>query len=301
MQRVSSERDPLRDGRLAILAGALAWSTAGVIQRTLTTDEATQIAGRAAFAAVTLLLVTIALERRGTVRAFLGMGLSGLVIAATVAIASGTFVLALNHTSVANVLFMQAVGPFLAALLGWLWLRERVARRTWLAMAVALAGVAVMVGGPGSGSSVGHLLAFGMTLSFAASIVLTRHRREVSMAPAVCVSQVLVVVVVAPFSHPGSLEGLDLLLTGAMGGGQIGLGLLLFVVGARLIPPAEVAVISLLEVVLGPLWVWLAYGEEPETATLVGGVVVLAAVAIQTVGDLRAAPPPRAADGDARR
>ena len=62
------------------------------------------------------------------------------------------------------------------------------------------------------------------------------------------------------------------------------LGLALLTVGARLIPPAEVAVISLLEVVLVPLWVWLAYDERPATATLAGGVVVVAAVIVQAVG-----------------
>lgn len=284
--------DRLRDGRLAILLGAIAWSSAGVIQRTLTTDAATQIAGRALFAAVTLVVVAVILEGRGTLRAFLGMGRSELVIAATMGVSSGTFLLALNHTSVANVLFMQAVGPFFAALLGWLLLRERVERRTWVAMGVALVGVAVMVGGPGSGSALGHLLAIGMTLSFAVSVVLTRHRRDISMVPAACLSQVLVAAVAGPFSHPGALDGEDLLLTGAMGGGQIGIGLLLLTIGARLIPPAEVAVISLLEVVLGPLWVWLAYEERPATVTIVGGVVVLAAVAIQAVGDLKSTPLP---------
>ncbi len=131
-----------------------------------------------------------------------------------------------------------------------------------------------------------------MTLAFAVSVVLTRHRRDISMVPAACLSQVLVAVVAAPFSHPGALDGHDLLLTGAMGGGQIGIGLLLLTIGARLIPPAEVAVISLLEVVLGPLWVWLAYAERPATVTIAGGVVVLVAVAIQAVGDLKSTPLP---------
>jgi drug/metabolite transporter (DMT)-like permease len=77
----------------------------------------------------------------------------------------------------------------------------------------------------------------------------------------------------------------------------MGLGLALLTVGARLIPPAEVAVISLLEVVLGPLWVWLAYGERPTTATLAGGIVVVVAVVIQAVGNpLRPAAPARSAE-----
>ena len=67
----------------------------------------------------------------------------------------------------------------------------------------------------------------------------------------------------------------------------MGVGLALLTIGARLIPPAEVALISLIEIVLGPLWVWLAYDERPTTATLVGGLVVVAAVLIQTLGPSR--------------
>ena len=66
---------------------------------------------------------------------------------------------------------------------------------------------------------------------------------------------------------------------------QIGLGLIFLTIGARLIPAAEVALITLLEIVLGPLWVWIALGEQPSATTLVGGGIVLAAVVIQTVGE----------------
>jgi drug/metabolite transporter (DMT)-like permease len=123
-----------------------------------------------------------------------------------------------------------------------------------------------------------------MTTSFAGTLVLTRHRREVSMAPATCLSQVLVLVCAAPFAHSGQVGSRDLVLLVSLGVGQIGLGFVFFTIGGRLIPAAEVALITLLEVVLGPLWVWLVRSERPGVATLVGGVVVLAAVAIQARG-----------------
>jgi drug/metabolite transporter (DMT)-like permease len=115
--------------------------------------------------------------------------------------------------------------------------------------------------------------------------VITRHRRDISMGPAICLSQVLVLIVTAPFAHPGTAGGNDLLLILALGVGQMALGLAFLTIGARLIPAAEVALITLLEVVLGPLWVWLALAERPSTATLVGGVVVIAAVALQSGGE----------------
>jgi drug/metabolite transporter (DMT)-like permease len=272
-----------RRGQVYAALAALAWSTAGVLQRELSVGTATQVAGRA-FVAAFALLAFVAYSKRGgsgAIRAFASIGRAELAVAACTAVASGTFIVALNHTTVANVLFMQAVSPIAAALIAWAGLHESVSRRTGVAMVVALAGVGLMVGGPGSSRGLGLALSVVMTLSFALSVVITRHRRDISMGPAICLSQVLVLLVVAPFSHPGTIGGTDVPLIFALGAGQMGLGLAFLTISARLIPAAEVALITMLEVVLGPLWVWLALSEQPSTATLAGGAVVLAAVAIQ--------------------
>jgi drug/metabolite transporter (DMT)-like permease len=151
-----------------------------------------------------------------------------------------------------------------------------------MAMAVALVGVAMMVGGPGSGGLVGVGASLTMTVAFAVAIVITRHRRDVSMGPAICLSQLIVLLVAAPLSDPSSVTGRDLGLFAVIGVGQMGLGLAFLTVGARLLPAAEVALISLLEIVLGPLWVWIAIAEQPAATTLLGGAVVVAAVLLQT-------------------
>jgi drug/metabolite transporter (DMT)-like permease len=279
-----ADRRRAREGRLAILGAAVAWSTAGLAQRSLDASPATQVAGRAAFAAVALLALVVAAERRGTLRAFGRMGRSGLAMAVCMAISSGAFLLALNYTTVANVLFMQAAAPMMAALLGWVLLSEPVDGRTWVALALAGAGVALMAAGSLDAGTTAVVLPFVVTASFAAVIVIARHRRDVSMMPATFSSQVLVVVACLPFLSIGSVRGGDWGVLAALGVGQMGLGLAFLTVGARLIPPAEVAIISLLEVVLGPLWVWLAYEERPGAATLAGGAIVVAAVVVQTVG-----------------
>jgi drug/metabolite transporter (DMT)-like permease len=196
------------------------------------------------------------------------------------AISSGAFLVALNHASVASVLFMQALSPIIAALIGHA-LGEPVPRRTWIAMAIAIGGVTLMVGGPGRPSLLGLSLSLLMSFAFAGTIVITRHRRDVSMAPATCLSQVVVFVLAAPFASYATIGPEDWLLLVLLGVSQIGLGLIFLTIGGRLIPAAEVALITLLEIVLGPLWVWVFLSEQPSTATLVGGVIVLAAVLVQ--------------------
>jgi drug/metabolite transporter (DMT)-like permease len=282
-----------RRGRLYVALAAIAWSTAGLFQRELTVKLGTQLAGRALFAMLGIGVFIAATERGRTVAAFRAIGRPGLAIAALMAVSSGSFIAALNHTSVANVLFLQGLAPVLAAVFG-LAVGERVKRRTWIAMAVAVTGVAVMVGGPSRPSALGFALSLLMSVSFAGTIVITRHQRQVSMAPATWLSQALVFVCAAPFASASEIGLKDLALLAGLGVTQIGLGLIFLTIGARLIPAAEVALITLLEIVLGPLWVWIALGEQPSATTLAGGTIVLAAVVIQTVGEPEepAVPPP---------
>jgi drug/metabolite transporter (DMT)-like permease len=281
-----------RRGQIYVALAAVAWSTAGVLQRQLTLDTATQVFGRATFAFVALLAYVAVVERGRVVVAFRSVGLPGIAVALCVAVASASFIAALNHTSVARVLFILALAPVIAALLARVTLGEPITRRTVVTMAIALAGVGVMLGAPGEGSLVGDALAFVVALAFALVIVITRWRHDVSMAPATCLSQAILLVAFLPFARPGEIGGGDVWWLAALGIGQIGLGFALLTVGARLIPAAQVGLITLLEIVLGPLWVWLALDERPSTLTLVGGAIVIVAIVIQT----RAAAPPEPAE-----
>ena len=273
-----------RRGQIYVALAAVAWSTAGVLQRQLTLDTPTQVLGRAAFASAALLAYVAIAERGRVVQAFRSVGLAGVAVALCVATASASFISALNHTSVARVLFILAVAPVLAALLARVTLGEPITRRTGAAMALALAGVALMFGAPGEGSLAGDGLSFVAALAFALMIVITRWRRDVSMAPATCLSQAILVVAFMPFASPGEISGDDVVWLALLGIGQIGLGFALLTVGARLIPAAQVGLITLLEVVLGPGWVWLALDERPSTLTLAGGAIVIVAIVIQTRG-----------------
>jgi drug/metabolite transporter (DMT)-like permease len=280
-----------RRGQIYVALAAVAWSTAGVLQRQLTLDTSTQVFGRAAFAGAALLGYVAIVERGQVLRGFKSIGGAGIAVALCVAIASSCFISALNHASVARVLFILAVAPVLAALLARATLGEPISRRTALAMVLALSGVAVMLGAPGEASLTGDGLAFAAALAFSAMIVITRWRHDVSMAPAACLSQAILVAAFLPFATPGEISGDGLAWLAALGIGQIGLGFALLTVGARLIPAAQVGLITLLEVVLGPVWVWLALDERPGTLTLVGGAIVIAAIVLQT----RETPSP---DGD---
>ena len=273
-----------RRGQLLAIVAALAWSTAGILQRQLTLTAATQIVGRAVFALIALLAYVVITQRGQLTAAFRSVLTAPVVlVAVSLACASGTFVLALNHTTVAHVLIIQAMTPIFAALLGARVLHERVGAQTWATMLLAVVGVAVMVGASGQGSLTGDAMAFGPPIAFSVAIVVTRKHREISMAPATCLAQVLLIVFVGPLAS-GPVQSHDLIWLALLGVVQLGLGLICFTIGARLISAAEMAVISLIEVVLGPLWVWIGVHERPNVATVVGGAIVLIAVIAQLLG-----------------
>ena len=144
-----------RRGQVYVALAALAWSSAGVLQRELSVNTATQVAGRALFAPLPCSRSSGSRTAGSTLEAFTSIGRAELAVAACTAVASASFIVALNHTTVANVLFMQAVAPIAAALIAWSALHESVSRRTGVAMVVALAGVALMVGGPGNAPGLG--------------------------------------------------------------------------------------------------------------------------------------------------
>jgi drug/metabolite transporter (DMT)-like permease len=181
----------------------------------------------------------------------------------------------------------MSTGPYVTALAGFLLLGERVAPRTWLTMTAALVGAAIMVSDSYSrGTVLGDLLAIAMSVSFALATVLVRRHPDIGMAPAAALATALTALVALPLGDPLATSPRDLALLAFFGIGQFGAGFLLFMAGARLIPAAQSSLIGMLEIVLGPLWVWLVLNERPGVASLAGGVLIVAALLVSTVVDL---------------
>ncbi len=286
-----------RRGQAYALGAALAWSTGGILQRQVSAGAADQIVGRAAFAFVAVLGFVWLGEGVGPRAAFRSVAnAAGLAVAAGIAIASATFIVALNHTTVAHVLVIQAITPILAGLFAFWTLHEPLSRRTWAAMALAVIGIAVMVGVPHGGSALGDSMALLSPLAFAVVIVVARRHRDISMTPATALAQLMLVIGGLPFVHVGQLHAGDVGWLALLGLGQQGFGLVFFTLGARLIPAAAMGLILLLESVLGAAWGWLGTSEKPTVATVLGGLVVLLAVAAKLREDSRRLEPEPAPD-----
>ena len=207
------------------------------------------------------------------------------------------WIFAMTHTTIANALFVLSAAPFLAAIFARLFIGESVQPATWLFMLLASLGVAVMVGeGAAIGTLAGNLFALGAATGFAAFSVTLRKGKAVDMTPAVCWAGIWAGLIGATMLHwtaqSYALSTHDVLLCALMGIVQVGLGLILFTAGSRHVPAAEITLLSLTEVVLGPIWVWLGVGETPSQLTLLGGVIVLSAIVAQAVQGVRKKRPP---------
>ncbi|MEP3435309.1 MAG: DMT family transporter [Hoeflea sp.] len=271
-----------RIGAGLVFGAALLWSFGGAIARGLEViDPWTIIAWRSIFAV--LFLIGFMLWRdgaSGTLRLFRTMGLPGLGVALCVAAATTSFVVALNYTSVANILLMQAGVPLIAALLGVVFLREAVDGVTWAAIVAVIAGIGVMVSDSfaASVSFVGDGLALLIAVVFAAATVITRRYSGVRMTPAACLGIMTSGAVGLLLSSGLRVSPADLGLLVLFGAFTLGFGMAMFVTGARLLPSALAALISTMEPVLGPVWVWLIHAEVPAPRTLMGGGVVFVAL-----------------------
>ncbi len=272
-----------RRGALLVGAAALAWSTAGLLVRYTETDPWTTLFWRAVFACIALLAwLRIAAPGR-MMPAFRGLGLIGLLLALCLAASMITFINALALTTVASVMVFQAISPLIAGLLAWMWLGEGLGRRTLFTMLVAFAGVGVMVSGDlGGGGLAGDVIGLLMAITSALTIVLARLDRRVSMAAATLAGVAITAVVALPTTRFILPMG-DYALLALFGTGQMAFALVLFATGVRLIPAAHAGLITLLECVLAPLWVWLAFAEMPDARTVAGGAVVLGAVAVSVI------------------
>ncbi len=281
---------------LVLIAGCF-WSISGLVVRLMHEATEWQILFYRSSALVITLLVYISLRSRGKlVGIFLQAGFHAYMAGAFLSIAFACWIFAMTHTTIANALFVLSAAPFLAAILARLFLGEKVKPTTWLFMLLASVGVAVMVGeGAAVGTLGGNLYALGAATGFAAFTVTLRKGKKVDMTPAVCWAGIWGTFIAAfMLSGPQldfSLSIHDILLCGLMGVVQVGLGLILFTAGSRYVPAVEITLLSLTEVVLGPIWVWLGVGETPSHLTLIGGAIVLTAIVAQAIHGVRKRPP----------
>lgn len=268
-----------------LLAGLL-WSTIPLGVRFMESATAPQIVFWRATVQVPVLIAILAIRCRGRiVQSIRTIGWNGVWGAFSLAVSYMAGIAALTLTSVGNALFVLSTAPLMTGFLAWLVLKERVKPTTWMAMALALSGVGIMTfAAAGSGQLAGNVAALVSALGYAVFTVSLRRGRAGEMLPTIALSGVFAAVM-AGLAARGDLvvSPSDFAIAAYLGAFGIGLGLVLYAAGAKTLNAAELPLVAMIEIVLGPVWVWMFVGEAIGTATFVGGVIIMAAVLMQAL------------------
>jgi len=268
-------------GVLLLIAGTIAFSSAGLFVRILGKDAATTLFWRGIFTAAVITAYVAWREGPRTMDAFRAVGRVGLGISLCNALSMGAFVTSLQYTTVANNSVIFGTSPFMTAALAWMLIRERPSTSTLAFSALALIGAVLVVGSSvrlSTDSLIGDGLAVIMTLTFATKTVLVRRHATVSMVPTGALGAALGCAGAAPFVQEWSLTTGELLTFALFGFMQQGAGLILTTIGIARVPSAHAALLMSFDVPMSPTWVWLVVGERPGGWVIAGGVIVLAAV-----------------------
>jgi DME family drug/metabolite transporter len=274
-----------RTGVALVLVAGLLWSFMGLAIRQIDVAGTWAIVLWRSVGMVPVLFLWIAWTSGGhPFRQVRRVGAAGAIGGLGLVLAFAGSIFAFQTTTVANAVFLFAASPFFAAVLGWLVLREPVRRATWIAIAIACLGILVMVReGLAGGAIVGNLSALASALGFAAFTITLRWGKLDDMMPAVMLGGIFAVIlgalVLARQGEPIWVPPRDIAVAMTMGAVLLATGMVLYTLGSRVVPAAELTLLSMVEVMLAPVWVWLFLNETATTGTFAGGAILLGAIA----------------------
>ena len=286
---MNNDRLLYRRGILQLVASGFFLSTSGIALRIIEQADGWQILFYRSLAlSVTILLILVFQKGSRFFDEFRGLGWNDCLLAVFLGTGFVAYVFALLYNTVANALFIFSCAPFVAGFLGWILLGERVATRTWLAIGVAMSGLAVMVGSELAVSRyLGTLLALWIPIAYAASIIAVRRSKRDNMLVALCLAGLVAGGLSAFFVTDYALTPRDLIISLYLGVFQVGVGFTLVVLGSRYVPAAQVGLLALVEPVLAPIWAWMGVGEVPGLATIVGGTIIFLAIATDGILNIK--------------
>lgn len=284
MSAPGAKRSGYAAGVVMLLLAGTVWSMMGLGIRFIENASPLQILLYRSLGMIPALAIFIAIRHGGRLDRALGqvgtptiLGSLALVFAFTGSIVS------LKETTIANAVFLLATAPIFAAILGRIVLGEKVRLATWIMILVGTCGVAIMVlDGLSAGKLVGNIAGLACALFFAVFTIAMRSEKNGDSVVAVLFGGIFASIAAGVAT---SIAGQSLILSlhdtaiaVALGIGALGLGLVLYTLGSRHVPAAESTLLAMTEVVLSPIWVWIAFGETVGGLMLVGGGILLAAL-----------------------
>ena len=268
-------------GVLCVFAAALAWSTAGLFTRVVSTDIPTTLLWRSMFGGGSVALIYILVKKPRSFRELFQFKLGEFVIALLSALGMMCFISAFFFTSIANVSFVYGAMPLVTMLIAWLALNDPLTATGLISTVLSGSGVAVLVwGGQNFGDLIGIGLAFLMTFFMAAVTVAAKFFPDADAMKSAYLSGFIAAFLVLPFSQSMSASSQDLVWLALYGLVNVGLGFGVYLLGVSRVPALAAALIGLSEIPLAPIWAFLLFDERITIPMIAGGSSVLIASVI---------------------
>ena len=276
-------------GALALIFAGVFLSFGGVIIRFMESSSAWQITGyRSITFSLAILLYIIIKYKKDTPHAFKKIGHSGILIALILGFSNTCFVWGMSTTTVSNAVFIMSTGPLFAAICSYFFLKRKIGKKTFIAIAGSMFGITIMFsGGMESSNYIGNIIILGVPIGFAFQLTLLNYNSHIDFMPATFLGGVFSSLIGFIFMANLDISTHDLLLCLFMGAFQVGIGFMLITIGSRYIPPHRAALFLLMEPVLAPIWAFLGVGEIPGQTEMLGGLIVLSFVSYKIIDQFK--------------
>ena len=272
-------------GPLLILTGGFCLSWGGLILRSFESASIWQILFyRSIFFLWVLIAFILLTYRKKTFQKIKEAGVPGLIGGIFLSTNFVAYMYAMMETTVANVVFIISTQTVFLPIVAYIFLREKISSRGYVAIVLAMIGVTLMIGDSfGTGSLKGNLAALTIPINFSVLVLIIRKYPKVDMIPAIFYAGILSCLYGLFLLEDMVISTKDIWLSFLLGVPQLAFGFIFITIGSRTTPAVMVGLLMLMESIFAPVWVWLFYGEIPPASVLIGGIIILSAVVMKSL------------------
>ena len=272
-------------GYLLLLFGGFCLSWGGFIIRSF--EEATVwqiLLLRSVFFMIALLIFLILTYRKNTIKIIKDAGLPAVLGGLVMSFSFIAFVVSMNATSVANVVFIISTQTMFLAIFGYFYLKEKVSLKSFLSILLAMGGITIMVGDSlSTGSFFGNIVALAIPINFSILVMIIRKNKNLDMVPAIFYSGIFSIFYGLILSESFVFTSHDILMGFYLGVPQLAFGFICITIGSRTTPSTTIGLLMLTETLFAPIWVWLFLNEIPPLSVLIGGSVIITAIILKSL------------------
>ncbi len=271
-------------GYILLLFGGFCLSWGGFIVRSFQEANVWQILFlRSFFFIIALSLFLTLTYKNRVIKIIKDSGLPGILGGFVMSFSFVAFIIAMNNTTVANVVFIISTQTMFLAIFGFFYLKEKVSLIGSSSIFLAMSGILIMVGDSiSTGSLFGNLVALVIPINFAIYVMIIRKNSNLDMVPAMLYSGIFSLIYGAILSNSFEFTSHDLFMGFLLGVPQLALGFICITIGSRTTASATVGLLMLMETLCGPLWVWLFLNEIPPISVFIGGTVIISAIILKS-------------------